>query len=256
MRFIVLVLFLTALTGAAALADDADTRRQWIDGMRRGFAENAKAVGAPNFIDILQARFPDDLNRFADKFIAEQRAGKPLDPALVYAEIAHMLVAIQSCEADRIQSAPASSLKPVLEAHRELIQAASREQPQLCVVMVTEVEARPSPIKEIKRLSAVRLAAIFNALADGRDKPVAARSATDADWEALGADAPKRGYDVKSWEVLLPDKARSSPAPQVCAALLSSTEAILTTSGELGERLLAAQAQDLVIVDPAVYGVQ
>jgi hypothetical protein len=39
----------------------------------------------------------------------------------------------------------------------------------------------------------------------------------------------------------------------VCAALLSSTQAILTTDGELGERLLAAQTHSLLTVDPAVY---
>jgi hypothetical protein len=253
MRLLAFALLFSALAGGAAVADDASVRRDWIEGMRRGFSDKAQGTGAPNVIDLLETRFPDDLNRFADKFIAQQKSGNPITPSQINIGVARMFVEVQSREADHMMTAPVESLKAVLEAQRELLQAASRDQPQLCVIMATDSEARPSPTQEIGRLSVMRLAALLTALADGRDKPVGARSATDADWEALGTDAVKRGYDVKSWAVLVPDKAKSSPAFGVCAALLSSTQAILTTDGELGERLLASQAHSLLAVDTAVY---
>jgi hypothetical protein len=150
--------------------------------LRRACQERRSAKRHRSFA----SAFPDDLNRFADKFIAQQQGGKPISPSQINLEVTRMFVEIQSREADRIETAPAASLKAVLEAQGGLLRAASRDQPQLCVVMATEAEARPSPSQEIGRLSVVRLAAILTALADGRDKPVGARSATDADWNALG----------------------------------------------------------------------
>jgi hypothetical protein len=253
MKFPILVFGFAMLIGGPVTADDNAARRELIEGMRRGFADAAKGSDVPNFIDILQSRFPEDIDRFAGAFLADRRAGKPVDPTRMPRDIARLFVEIQSREAARIKTAPSASLKAVMDAQRSLIQAASRKQPQLCVAFVTEAEARPSPVKEIGRASGVRLAAIFNALADGRDKPVASREASDADWTAFGEDALKRGFDVKSWSKLEADEAKTAPAPEVCAALLSSLDALASAEGERGDRLLVSQVTDLLTIDPAVY---
>lgn len=253
MKSILLAVGLAMLIGGPAMADDAAARRELIEGMRRGFADAAKGADVPNFIEILQSRFPEDLDRFAGAFLSEQSTGKRADPGRMQKDIARLFVEIQSREAERIKTAPAASLKAVMDAQRSLIQAASRGQPALCVTFVTETDARPSPLKEIGHASALRLAAIFNALADGRDKPVAAREASDEDWTAFGKDALKRGFDVNAWSKLEPAAAKTAPAPEVCTALLSSMDALASTEGELGEKLLVSQISDFLTIDPAVY---
>jgi hypothetical protein len=253
MRLLVLAWLLTVPIAGSALADDSAARRKLIEGMRRGYAQSAGGSETPNLIDILQNRFPGDLERLADTFLPDQRAGKPFNGAKAGREIARLVVEIQSREIERIKTAPAASLRAVIEAQRGLLQAASEAQPPLCVVFVSETQARQSPTKEIGRWSVIRLAAIFNAIADGRDKPVPSREAVDADWDALATDAAKRGFDVKSWALLTPRLAQKSPPAAVCDALLSSLDAIATTPGELGEKLLVTQVSGMLTIDPAVY---
>ncbi len=253
MRALRLAAWLTILIGGWALADEADDRRDFLQTLSRGYAAGAVDSDAPNLINLLQNRFPSYLNPLADRFLAYQRNGMPIDYKGVGGALARLVVEIQSHEAERIKTAPADSLKSVLLAQRGLLEEALREQPPLCVAFVNEAEAKLYPTADIERWSMRRLLAIFTALADGRDKPVASRAATDADWAELVADAKRRGFDVASWSRMLPDQAHKSPAPAICQALLSFLDALIGTEGALGEKLLVAQVSRLLAVDPAVH---
>lgn len=244
---------LTLLIGESAWADNLAERQKLIERMKQGYAEAAQANNVPNLIELLHNRFPDDLNALADQFIPDENGRSRIDIRAAPQKVVGLFVQIQSRDGDLIKTAPAASLKAVLEAQRGVVQAAVQENPRMCVKLVTGTEAEPSPSPEIARWSLLRLIAIFNAIADGRDKPVSSREAAEADWDALGQDALKRGYDVKSWSLLAPKEARPSRAPAVCAAVLSSLDALLTTDGALGERLLASQVLSSLTRDPAMY---
>lgn len=244
MKLVIRAFGLVVLLGGFARADDAAVRRELIEAMRQGYAAYAASVKAsdtPNLINLLQNRYPDDLNSLADSYLPAYYARQNLNPGQITAGYRRLFVEIQRREAGRIKTAPGDSLKAVVKAERGLMQAAARQAPQQCMMFVAGSKGMQSTEGEIGRWNILRLAAILNALADGRDKPVTSRrKAETADRRAMGAGALKRGFDVKSWTVLIPDRAKIAPAAEVCAALISYLDALATTEGELGETLLAA----------------
>jgi hypothetical protein len=239
----------------SAAVDDATLKAELIAGMRKGYAESARQLDAPSLFDTLEARFPEDFNAFVEKFVALRKARKPIDPVVARTEVADLLVRIQSRDGERVRSAPTANLRAVVTAQRDLAAVLKQEKPELCIAMVTQAQAQESPSTGIARGSIIRLNALLQAIADGRDKPVAARAAIeDADYLALARNAKSRGVDVGRWSVLTPESARTAAPLAVCDALLSSFDAILSEPGALGERILADQVVDLLIVNRDVYG--
>jgi hypothetical protein len=239
---------------ASAPAQDAASRKEIIDGMRRGYLQAAQDPNAPNLFDVLESRYAADLDRLADAVNALRQSGTAPDSNAARQLVARTLVEVQQRDGDHIKRAPAESLKRVITAQRTLIQAASRDKPDLCVAMVAGGPSFASPSKAIAHGSAERLIAVLAAVADGRDKPVTGRAdPADADYEALAADAVKRGQDVASWAVIDPEAAQTAPAAKVCSGLISLYESILAIEGEAGDRILGEQVQDFVIKDMNVY---
>ncbi len=233
--------------------DDAALRTDFIAGMRKGYAESAGPLNAPNLFDTLEARFPDDFNTFVDELVAVHKSGKPVDAAFARKQVADLLVRIQTRDGERMRSAPAASLEAVIAAQRDLVAALKQDKPELCLALVNPTPAQQSPSTAIARGSIIRLNALLQAIADGRDKPAAARAVQNGDYVALARNAKGRGVDVGAWSVLKAEAARTATPIAVCNALLSSFDAMLSEPGALGERILADQAVALLTVNRDVY---
>jgi hypothetical protein len=226
------------------------TREQIIKDINEGFAEKAGG-DAPNLVDLLATRFPQDIDVLVD--LVRQNSNKHPDPADIRLKIASAFAAIQAREAKRLLAAPSGNLKAVLVAHRNLIRAASAS-PEFCLLFVGESKAVIPPSREVALLSLVRIHALLTALADGRDIPVAERrAATDDDYAAFAKAAKAKGYDIASWSVLSAGQRDAGSAPSVCAALISSTEAEIDVDGELGDIIRADQASGFLVSDVSVY---
>jgi hypothetical protein len=238
----------------ATVADDAALKAQVIAGMREGYAQLAQPINAPNLFDTLEARFPDDFDTFVEKFVALRKSGKPVDLVLARSEVTDLLLRIQARDGARVRSAPTASLRAVIAAQRDLAAALKQDKPELCTAQVTQTRAQQAPSAGIARGSAIRLNALLQAIADGRDKPVAARTVEDNDYVALARNAKSRGVDIKSWSVLEAKAAVTAAPIAVCDALLSSYDAMLSEPGALGERILADQTAGLLAVKREVYG--
>lgn len=237
----------------SAATDDTTLKAKFIVGMRKGYAESARPLNAPNLFDTLEARFPEDFNTFVDESVAVLKSGKPADAAFARKEIADLLVRIQTRDGGRVRSAPAASLKAVIAAQRDLVAALKQDKPELCLALVTPTQAQQSPSTAIARGSIIRLNALLQAIADGRDKPVAARAVENGDYVALARNAKGRGVDIGAWSLLKVEAARTAAPIAVCNALLSSLDAMLREPGALGERILADQAADLLTISRDVY---
>lgn len=247
LRAVVAVLFLLQIVPASA--QDSVNRKELLAGIKKGFAESIVASNAPNWLELVESRFPADLEKFLDRVIAAKGDLKAVGGGVV-----QMVVEIQSRDGNHLTRAPQSSLKSVLEAQRSLIKAAEQANPEFCVFMVTASEGIPAPSLEVARWTTTRLFALLNAIADGRDKPVFPRSpAADADYEAFAQDAMDRGFDVASWSVLSPEEVKSVAPSKICAALAASLDAMLTTKGEAGERIQMDAVIELLTVDEAAY---
>jgi hypothetical protein len=231
-----------------ASAQDDAARKRIIEEIRRGAAEAAGSAGAADWLDVLEKRFPADYNALMDQLVAK---GTMRDAKQA---TARLIVEIQRRDGDHIKRAPTPALRAVLEAQRSVMDAVARHNPELCKTMLTGSSAFTAPSPDIARTSAAQLIAVFDAIADGRDEPVASRGeVTDADYEAFGREALKRGIDVASWSVLDPEETKSASGPAVCNAMLSSFDAILATEGVLGEKLLVDQATGLLRTDMGFY---
>jgi len=238
----------------SALTDDAALKAEFIAGMRKGYAEAASRLNAPSLFDTLEARFPDDYNSFVEKFVALRKSGKPLDPVLARTEVSDLLVRIQTRDGERVRSAPTASLKTVIEAQQGLVAALKQDKPELCTALVTRTGAQESPSTGIARGSVIRLNALLQAIADGRDKPVTARVVENGDYVALARNARSRGVDIAPWSLLKADAAPTAAPIAVCDALLSSFDAMSSEPGALGERILADQVAGLLTINRRVYG--
>jgi len=238
----------------SAAVDDTTLKAELIAGMRKGYAEAARQIDAPSLFDTLEARFPEDFSAFVEKFVVLRKAGKPIDPVFARTEVADLLVRIQSRDGERVRSAPTASLKAVMTAQRDLAAVLKQDKPELCIALVTQAQAQQSPSTGIARGSIIRLNALLQAIADGRDQPVAARAIENGDYVALARNAKSRGVDVGRWSLLKPESARTAAPLAVCDALLSSFDAILSEPGALGERILADQVVDLLTINRDVYG--
>jgi hypothetical protein len=238
----------------SAAENDAAIKAEIVAGMRKGYAESARQLNVPSLFDTLEARFPDDFNTFVEKFVALRKSGKPLDPVLARTEVSDLLVRIQTREGERVRSAPTASLKAVIAAQRDLAAALKQDKPELCTALVTQTRAQQSPSAGIARGSVIRLNALLQAIADGRDKPVATRAVENGDYIALARNAKSRGVDIGPWSLLKAEAARSAAPIAVCDALLSSFDAMLSEPFALGERILADQVVGLLTVNRDVYG--
>jgi hypothetical protein len=167
--------------------------------------------------------------------------------------VSDILVRIQTRDGERVRSAPAASLKAVLAAQRDLAAALKQDKPELCTALVTQTRAQQSPSTGIARGSVTRLNALLQAIADGRDKPVAARAVENGDYIALARNVKSRGVNIGTWSLLKAEAARTAAPIAVCDALLSSFDAMLSEPGALGERILADQVVGLLTVNRNVY---
>jgi hypothetical protein len=253
MLVIVGVLEASAKLRTSAMADDAALRAEIIAGMRKGSTESARQLNAPSLFDTLEVRFPDDVNTFVENFVAQRRSGKPYDPVSARTEMSALLVRIQTRDGARVRSAPTASLKAVIAAQRDLVATLKQDKPELCIVLVTQTRAQQSPSTGIARGSVIRLNALLQAIADSRDKPVAARQVENGDYVALARNAKSRGVDIGPWSLLKADAARTAAPSTVCDALLSSFDAMLGEPDALGERVLADQVVGLLTVNRDVY---
>jgi hypothetical protein len=238
----------------SAAADDAALKAEIIAGMRKGYAESARQLNVPSLFETLEARFPDDFNTFVEKFAALRKSGKPFDSVFARTEVSDLLVRIQTRDGQRVRSAPTESLNAVIAAQRDLAAVLKQDKPELCAALVTQTRAQQSPSAGIARGSLIRLNALLQAIADGRDKPVAARAVENGDYVALARNAKSRGVDIGRWSLLKAEAARTAAPTAVCDALLSSFDAMLSEPGALGERILAGQVVGLLTVNRDVYG--
>jgi hypothetical protein len=164
--------------------------------------------------------------------------------------VSDLLVRIQTRDGQRVRSAPTESLNAVIAAQRDLATVLKQDKPELCAALVTQ----QSPSAGIARGSLIRLNVLLQAIADGRDKPVAARAVENGDYVALARNAKSRGVDIGRWSLLKAEAARTAAPTAVCDALLSSFDAMLSEPGALGERILADQVVGLLTVNRDVYG--
>ena len=257
--YIAILATVAVLAGAgkprtSAVADDAALRAELIAGIRKSSAESARQLKAPNLFDTLEARFPDDFNRFVESFVALRKSGKPFDSVFARTEMSDLLVRIQTRDGELVRSAPTASLKAVITAQRDLVAALKQDKPELCTALVTQTRAQQSPSTDIARSSLVRLNALLQTIADGRDKPVAARAVADGDYVVLARNAKSRGVDVGPWSLLKAEAAPTAAPVAVCDALLSSLDAILSEPDALGERILADRVAGLLTINRDVYG--
>jgi hypothetical protein len=238
----------------SAVADDATLKAELIAGMRKGYAESARQLNVPSLFDTLETRFPDDFNVFVENFVALRKSGKPFDAVFARTEVSDLLVRIQTRDGERVRSAPTASLKAVIAAQRDLAVALKQDKPELCTALVTQTRAQQSPSTGIARGSVIRLNALLQAIADGRDKPVAARAVDNGDYVALARNAKSRGVDIGPWSLLKAEAARTATPVAVCDALVSSLDAMLSEPGARGERILADQVVGLLTINRDVYG--
>jgi hypothetical protein len=231
--------------------DDAAYKAKAVADMRKSYAEAARRLDAPSFVDTLEARFPGDFNTFMEKLIAVEKSGKRLDAVLVQTEISDLRARILARDGERVRSAPAASLKAVIAALRGQVAAFRQDKPELCTTPMNQTQAQQfasaGVAPGITRSSMIYLNALYQAIADGRDKPIAARAVENGDYVALARNARSRGMDIGSWSLLRADAARTAAPIAVCDARLSAFDAMLSEPDALGERILADQASQIVM---------
>lgn len=219
-------------------ADPRAERQALFAEMRDGYAR--AAPDAPNLLDLLSERFPADLDG-----IIEQVTGSPLpSPATAQRVLAKSFVAIQARDGQKLDQAPGTALRQFMTAQRDLLVAAAADGTVSCTSVAR------APTSAIARLSIVRLYRLLAAIADGRDHPAERPTASKDDYVAFAQAAIDRGVDVSLW------KGVSDPATEparVCQALISMYDAAVKTEGPLGERILAAFAQDQLTTSMADY---
>jgi hypothetical protein len=206
--------------------------------MREGYAR--AAPDAPNLLDLLSARFPADLDG-----IIEAVTTSPLpSSASTQRALAETFVAIQARDGSKLGRAPGMALRQFMAAQRDLLVAAAADGTVSC----TTPARAPTPA--IARLSILRLYGLLAAIADGRDHPVERPAASKDDYVAFAQATMDKGVDVSRW------KGVSDPATEparVCQGLISMYDAAVKTEGPLGDRILAAFAQDQLTTSMAVY---
>ena len=246
MRGLLIALAMLFASDHGVNAQDASARERVIKGMMSGYEESASAVpGAPNLMELLKTRFPDDTNALADEVLA--KAGQA-DRNALRMMVAGAFVRIQARDGEKLKAAPGASLRAVLEAERGLFQALEPAAPELCKTLISGGgPAQKAATPDIARASLVRLDALLNAIADGRDNPVNARQPpADADYRLLALDARKKGVDTDQWRPLAPDRIAAAPPASICRAMVSVLGAEMAFDGEVGERLMAANAASLL----------
>jgi hypothetical protein len=219
-------------------ADPRAERQALVAEMREGYAR--AAPDAPNLLDLLSARFPADL----DGIIEAVTASPPASPASTQRVLAQTFVAIQARDGDKLSRAPGTALRQFMAAQHDLLVAAAADGTLSCTT------AAQAPTPAIARLSILRLYGLLAAIADGRDHPVERPAASKDDYVAFAHAAMDQGVDVSRW------KGVSDPATEparVCQGLISMYDAAVKTEGPLGDRILAAFAQDQLTTSMAVY---
>lgn len=220
-------------------ADPRAERQALFAEMREGYAR--AAPDAPNLLDLLSERFPADL----DGIIEEATAAPLPSPATAQRVLAKTFVAIQARDGDKLGHAPGAALRQFMAAQHDLLVAAAAAGG---TVSCTAVSQAPTPA--IARLSIMRLYSLLAAIAEGRDHPVDRPPASKDDYVAFAQAAIDRGVDVSRW------KGVSDPAAEparVCQTLISMYDAAVKTPGPLGERILAAFAEDQLTTSMAAY---
>jgi hypothetical protein len=219
-------------------ADPRAERQALVAEMREGYAR--AAPDAPNLLDLLSARFPADL----DGIIEAVTASPPASPASTQRVLAQTFVAIQARDGDKLGRAPGTALRQFMAAQRDLLVATAADGTLSCTTLAR------APTPAIARLSILRLYGLLAAIADGRDHPVERPAASKDDYVAFARAAMDQGVDVSHW------KGVSDPATEparVCQGLISMYDAAVKTEGPLGDRILAAFAQDQLTTSMAVY---
>jgi hypothetical protein len=242
-----LLMLLSAGVGRAE--DDAALRARLLQSMRQGYAE--ASPGAPDLIDLLSARFPDDLDALMDKALAAHKAQRP--PEQMRAAVAGTFVAIQARDGDKILSAPDADLSAVIAAQGDIVRALDQGHEDLCESLVSGGAAMAAPTPQIGLLFATRLHRVLTAIANGRDQPVPARVMQDDDYVDFALAARKRGTDIKAWSVLAADELPDAKPGDVCRALDSTYGAALAAEGELGQRIRADLSHELLVTDLDIY---
>jgi len=238
-----------SIVGAGHAEDDAALRARLLQSMRQGYAE--AGPGAPDLIELLSERFPGDLDALMSTTLAAYKAQRP--PAEVKAAVAGTFVAIQARDGDRILSAPDADLSAVIAAQGDIVRALGQGHEDLCKALVSGGAAMAAPTPKIGLLFVTRLHRILTAIADGRDRPVAARVMQDDDYADFALAARKRGTDIKAWSVLAADELPDAKPGEVCRALDSTYGAALAAKGDLGQRIRADLSHELLVTDIDVY---
>ncbi|MGO4124689.1 hypothetical protein AB4Z01_09815 [Inquilinus sp. YAF38] len=242
-----LLVLLSAGVGRAE--DDAALRARLLQSMRQGYAE--ASPGAPDLIELLSARFPDDLDALMDKALAAYKAQRP--PEQMRAAVAGTFVAIQARDEDKLLSAPDADLSAVIAAQGDIVRALDQGHEDLCKALVSGGAAMAAPTPQIGLLFVTRLHRVLTAIADGRDQPVPARVMQDDDYVDFALAARKRGTDIKAWSVLAADELPDAKPGDVCRALDSTYGAALAAEGGLGQRIRADLSHELLVTDLDIY---
>jgi hypothetical protein len=204
-------------------------------------------AASPALMQVLQSRFPDYVKVTADRL----HAAPPGVPAAV--PLADMLASIQSHEGDKLIYAPDDSLRAIFVAQADLATALSKAQPGLCGALAGASQAFHPPTLDIADLNDKRTAAILTAIADGRDHPVEGRRANPDDYAAFTRDAKQGGIAVGTWAVLSPSVLRTAPSSEVCAAIISVSNALVAGHDALTPKVMTDMAEDMLVRDATTY---
>jgi hypothetical protein len=226
--------------------------------LREGDAQAAQ--GTPNILDLLAERFPLTVNSVLqtvaadllavdssaapntprNQFAQAHKAGRKQEEAVIAARI--MFEVIEQLDGGKIRNAPIESLRAVIGAHREVLMAMGSGNEASCAKAGSIKSASPAVIRAVRG----RVYRTLIAIADGRDRRIERAEPNQNDYVQFLSFSKRRGAAVDDWGLLTSDHASTTDPARLCKALISYYEALLKTEGELGERLLADTAHDLV----------
>jgi hypothetical protein len=203
-------------------------------------------TAAAAICETLQARYPDDYAALLpDAAGLAMLPGVGATAATTQAQAAALIMQavghVEQRDAGLVLRAPTASLRPVIAADRDLMQAAAAADAPFCAVLL-EGQETAFPTGPLAAAYDGRTAALLRAIADGRDHPVTARRANPDDYQAFTQNAQHAGVDIAGWSVLAPGNLFAADPAQVCTAMISVDATVLALPDPLGDRILADMA--------------
>lgn len=170
---------------------------------------------------VIKREFPDwysERLREAAKLSAENKTPDEISKMLT-----ERIVTLRRQNAPQALSASAPRLMAVANAFLANLKQLKQSNPQVCYNFIAQGELTPALMSQLKGAESpppgiqVQVAAIFEAIAEGRKTPVTYEKPQQADYDALMAELGKLGWTQEDLTVFLNPKslARTEPA-RVC----------------------------------------